>query len=95
MVGRQTPDIPCTALFADSEWQALYGFVHKTKELPQAVPTLGQAILWIAKLGGYTDRRRDAHPGTTVIWRGIARLYDIVDAWQVFRMLFSDKSDDC
>jgi len=35
-------------------------------------------------LGGYTDRRKNAHPGTTVLWRGLSRLYDIASAWQVF-----------
>ena len=78
---------PCTAIYEDIEWQALYGFVHETKKLPLAVPTLGQANLWIAKLGGYTDRRRTAHPGTTVMWRGLARLYDIAHAWRVFSSL--------
>jgi hypothetical protein len=95
MVGRKTPDIPCTVLFEDNEWQALYGFVYETRKLPPQVPTLGQAILWIAKLGGYTDRRHNAHPGTTVIWRGLSRLYDIANAWRVFSILSLDRSDDC
>lgn len=87
MQGRETPTLPCTALFEVAEWQALYMFTFKTKTLPAAVPTLAEVILWIAQLGGYTDRRKNAHPGTTVIWRGLARLSDIAAAWQVFNSL--------
>ena len=87
MQGRETPTLPCTALFEAAEWQALYMFTYKTKTLPTTIPTLAQMILWIAQLGGYTDRRTDAHPGTTVIWRGLVRLSDITTAWQVFNSL--------
>ena len=95
MMGRQSPNIPCTDIFDAMEWQALYGFTHKTAEMPTTVPTLGDVILWIAKLGGYTDRRKNAHPGTIVMWRGLSRLYDIANAWRVSSMLFANKSDDC
>ena len=87
MQGRETPDLPCTAIFDAAEWQALYVFTHKTKKLPATVPTLADVMLWIAKLGGYTDRRKDAHPGTTVLWRGLQRAYDILTAWQLFSSL--------
>lgn len=87
MQGRETPTLPCTVLFEAAEWQALYMFTYKTKTLPVTIPTLAQMILWIAQLGGYTDRRKDAYPGTTVIWRGIVRLSDITTAWQVFNSL--------
>lgn len=84
MQGRETPDVPCTVIFDATEWQALYIFTYKTRKLPVTVPKLADVILWIAKLGGYTDRRKNAYPGTTVIWRGLSRLHDIAAAWQVF-----------
>lgn len=82
--GRQTPALACTTLFDAAEWQALYAFTFKTRTLPAAVPTLAEAILWIARLGGYTDRRKTAHPGTIVIWRGLLRLSDITATWCLF-----------
>jgi len=94
MMGRQAPDMPCTAIFDASEWQALYGFMHQTVHVPPTVPTLGDVIHWIARLGGYTDRRKNAHPGTTVMWRGLQRMNDIAAAWRVFSMLFLNKCDD-
>jgi hypothetical protein len=87
MQGRETPTAPCTVLLEVSEWQALYVFTFKTRKLPTATPTLGEVVLWIAQLGGYTDRRKPAHPGTTVIWRGLSRLSDIAVAWQMFNSL--------
>jgi hypothetical protein len=87
MQGREMPNLPCTVLFETAEWQALYMFTFKSKTLPAAIPTVAEVILWIAQLGGYTDRRKNAHPGTTVIWRGLARMSDIAAAWQVFNSL--------
>jgi len=84
MQGRQTPQVPCTAVLEPIEWQALYAFHFQTRKMPPAVPTLTEAMLWIARLGGYADRRKNAHPGTTVLWRGLSRLYDIANAWRVF-----------
>jgi len=39
---------------------------------------LSHYIIRIAKLGGYLGRANDPAPGNTVMWRGIARLTDIV-----------------
>ena len=35
----------------------------------------------VARLGGYLARRHDAPPGAIVIWRGFARLVDLVDGY--------------
>ena len=40
--------------------------------------TLSHYLIKLAKLGGYLARKSDAPPGPTVIWRGLARLHDIV-----------------
>ncbi|WP_272849136.1 IS4 family transposase [Paracoccus alcaliphilus] len=36
-----------------------------------------------ARLGGYLDRTSDAPPGTTVIWRGLSRLADLVEGARI------------
>lgn len=38
-------------------------------------------MLRVARLGGYLARRQDAPPGATVMWRGFARLVDLVDGY--------------
>lgn len=86
MVGRETPDMPCTAIFEAHEWQSLYCFIHKTNTPPDEPPTLKQATRWIAQLGGFLGRKRDGDPGVTVLWRGLQRFHDIVDTWLIFHL---------
>jgi hypothetical protein len=83
-LGRVDPNLPCTAVFADHEWQALYAFVHKSPVVPEQFPSLQEAILWVAKLGGFLARESDGSPGVKVLWRGWRRLYDISETWLLF-----------
>ncbi len=52
-----------------------------TPTLPEATPTIRQAVRWIAQLGGFLGCKGDGEPGVTVIWRGWQRLQDITDTW--------------
>ena len=70
MPSRAGPDVPCTALLAREEWQALYGAIHRTPTPPETPPSLRQAVHWIAQLGGFLARRGDGEPGATVVWKG-------------------------
>jgi hypothetical protein len=84
MLGRETPAVPCTVAFDDAEWQALYGFVHRTPRVPAQPPTLREAVRLVAGLGGFLGRKGDGDPGTQTLWLGLQRLADIVAAWQIF-----------
>jgi hypothetical protein len=83
MLGRQLPDLPCTAVLEAQEWQALYCFIHQVATPPTTPPTLQQATRWIAQLGGFLGRKADGHPGVTTLWRGLQRLHDITTIWQL------------
>lgn len=85
MLGRTVPHLPCSVIFEEHEWKSLYCFVHKTPTPPELPPSLNEAIRMIARLGGFLGRKRDGHPGPTVLWRGLQRLSDISMAWIVFR----------
>lgn len=78
------PATPCTEVLSSDEYRALYCKTHRTRNLPEKIPTLTEATMWIAKLGGFLGRKHDGEPGVTVIWRGWQRLYDIVDDWKIF-----------
>jgi hypothetical protein len=80
-IARHDPDAPCTAILADHEWQALYCAIHQTDQLPDRLPSVHQAVRWIAQLGGFLARSGDREPGITVIWRGWARLSDFAALW--------------
>ena len=79
------PDVACTALLEESEWQALYCHIHQTTQVPPTPPTLAQAVRWIAQLGGFLGRTGDGPPGVTVLWRGFQRLVDLTAMYHVFR----------
>lgn len=84
MAGREMPNWPCTAILEADEWRALYCFIHQVSQPPPTPPTLREVTRWIAQLGGFLGRTRDGQPGTTVLWRGLQRLHDIVVSWQLF-----------
>ena len=83
-LGRETPDVPCTVYFTDSEWKALTTFTSKTKTPPQIPPSLNEAVRRLGKLGGHLGRNGDGEPGTEVLWRGMARLADIEIAYDLY-----------
>jgi hypothetical protein len=83
-LGREMPEVPCTVYFEEIEWQALVGFLRKDPKPPAHPPTLREAILMVASLGGFLGRKGDGEPGTQTIWLGLQRLDDIVEAWKVF-----------
>ena len=82
--GEETPDVPCTVYFTDSEWKALTTFSTKNKTPPPTPPTLNEAVRLLAKLGGHLGRESDGHPGTEVLWRGMARMADIEAAYILY-----------
>ncbi len=59
-LNRQTPEAPCTVVFAEDEWQAVWQVTTK-KPLPAEPPPLGKFIRLLAQLGGYNNRAR-IHP---------------------------------
>jgi hypothetical protein len=96
MVGRETPSMPCTAVLEQDEWQALYCFIHQVSTPPATPPVLRDVTRWIAQLGGFLGRQHDGQPGSTVLWRGLQRLHDIVLTWQLLhpRLLAHDVGKD-
>ena len=84
-LGRETPDVPCTVYFTDSEWKALTTFATKTKTPPATPPCLNDAVRLLGKLGGHLGRNGDGQPGAEVLWRGMARLADIEMAYELYQ----------
>jgi hypothetical protein len=81
LIARTHPAAPCTTLLTDHEWKVLYCKVNRTTALPPQPPTLHEAIIWIARLGGFLARKNDGQPGTIPLWRGWKRLTDLTQGW--------------
>lgn len=74
MLGRETPDLPCTVFFKDVEWKALCCYVNKTRVAPPKPPPLSKAMFMVGAMGGHLGRKGDGFPGTQTLWRGLQRL---------------------
>ncbi len=85
LMGRATPELSATTLFAPSEIAMLLDYArHMGFTLPcqadaQTMPeldavSLGEAVLLVARLGGYLNRRNDAPPGHQLVWEGYVRM---------------------
>jgi len=82
-LARRQPEHPCTRALSTPEWQVLFRTRYPTAALPTQPPPLGQAVRWIARLGGFLDRAGDGEPGVKVLWRGLRRLEDLTVGWQL------------
>jgi len=83
MLGRETPEVPCTVFFKDIEWKALCCYVNKSSIVPEQPPTLGEAMRMVGSIGGHLGRKSDGPPGTQVLWRGIQRLDTAVEMYAI------------
>lgn len=83
LIARTDPKTPCTKLLADHEWKVLYLKVNEKMKLPKTLPTIGETVIWIARLGGYLARKNDGPPGMIVLWRGWKRLTDLTIGWDL------------
>ena len=84
-IGRETPEVPCTVVFEDSEWRGAWAFVKREAKIPDEPPKLGEFVRLIGRLGGHLGRKRDGEPGPMSMWRGLQRLPDIAGMWTILR----------
>ncbi|MGB0563221.1 MAG: IS4 family transposase, partial [Spirulinaceae cyanobacterium] len=79
---RLTPEASCELILEPAEWRLLRRkFVPKSRS--KKPPTLRQAMLWIARLGGFLARKGDGEPGVKTLWRGYTRLHHLLEGSQL------------
>ncbi len=79
---RQNPELPCDTILETHEWQSLYCHIHDVPIPSSQPPSIEQAVVWIAQLGGFLARKHDGFPGVKTLWRGLSRLHDIASTWK-------------
>ncbi|HKI86196.1 MAG TPA: IS4 family transposase [Thermoanaerobaculia bacterium] len=84
MLGRETPEVPCTVFFNDVEWKTLCCFATKNPAPPETPPTMAGAVRMVGQIGGHLGRKSDGPPGTQVLWRGLQRLEVAVETVELF-----------
>jgi len=85
MLARTVPDAPWSVLLEPDAWPALSCAIPRVPTPPAAPPTRGQAVTWIAQLGGCVGRRRSDRPGPEVMWRGFQHLGDLTTMYGIMR----------
>ena len=76
-LGRELPDLSPEVLLDDIEIRVLKTIFKGKKARP--LTTLYDAIVLIAKLGGYLDRKNDPPPGYEVFWKGYSTFQNMCD----------------
>ena len=77
MLSRDAQTADPAAVFTEDERHLLdQATPDRKRQVPRDLQFYVRAV---ARLGGYLDRTSDAPPGTTVIWRGLSRLADLVE----------------
>lgn len=76
MLSRVTPDAPPETALTPAEVAALDRVAGGPPPDPER--TVSHYVREVARLGGYLARAKDPPPGNMVVWRGLARLADIL-----------------
>lgn len=82
---RITPQAPSDGWLSRDEWEALAIHAARGGPPPERPPSTGEAVRMIALLGGFLGRKGDGDPGPEVLWRGMAKLRTLAEAWQIFK----------
>jgi hypothetical protein len=88
-LARTQPDLPASVELSDVELEALKvaktRIKKRTEMIPTGMPTISQAVRWIADLGGYTGKSSGGPPGSITIARGLEYLLVWADAFAFAR----------
>lgn len=82
---RELPADPVSHWLPQAQWRALYCYVHRQTTPPKNIPSVKEAVRWIAQLGGFLARKNDGSPGTKTLWRGLQQLNAMTEMWQLFQ----------
>lgn len=78
LASRKTSKIPCTRILSNQELRVIAISKHcKNKNI--MLMEAHEAVLVIAKLGGFLNRNSDGPPGMTAIWKGWKALYERIE----------------
>jgi hypothetical protein len=80
---RTDPDQPASQVLTPDEEEVLLRDAEAHNRRPTSPLRLVDAVVLIAKLGGYLGRKNDGPPGWLTLWRGYRRLCALVDGYKL------------
>lgn len=72
LLGRSVPELPAEILFSDIEIRVLSAWARTVAAQPPK--SLGEAVILVARIGGYMNRNNDPPPGHELMWYGYQNL---------------------
>ena len=84
-INRTNPDASVRIVLSEIELNTLAALANRKSKKRVQIKTVRDAVIEIAKLGGFLARRNDGSPGPTVIWRGWQRLSHSVFAVEAYK----------
>jgi transposase-like protein len=83
---RHQPEAEAGACITPTEEAVLRARFESAKTGTSGRPlSLGQAMRWIAQMGGHPGMPSSPPPGAETLWRGLTRLHIMADAWLLFQ----------
>jgi len=83
LLARTQPTLSADVEFSEVELHALLVLKRRNRkqneDIPDGVPSIAQATIWLAELGGYTGKSSGGPPGTITISRGLMKLRGAAD----------------
>lgn len=78
---RERPEASASEWLSEQECRVLSCWATQSvKVVP--TPSIKQAVIWIAKLGGFLARKGDGEPGVQSLWLGLQQLQPMVQLWK-------------
>jgi hypothetical protein len=88
LVSRTVPNGLASDFLAEDEWKVLFVRFNPASRVPKHPPSLRKVTMWIAQLGGFLARKGDGSPGITHIWRGLAKLADMMVGMRIYSNIY-------
>jgi hypothetical protein len=89
VLARTAPDEPALGTFTQHELDALIlmkrRYAKRTEHIPDEVPTIAQAVRWLADLGGYAGHKSSGRPGAVTLRRGLEFITPVAVALEALK----------
>jgi hypothetical protein len=80
---RQPETLKAREYFGEDELEVLKRWQLKNGRTVNVEPTVREVVRLIAQLGGFLARKRDGEPGSMTLWRGLERLSQMTQGYQL------------
>ncbi len=91
LLGREVPEAAAEIMFTETELRILADYASLYKK--PSVTNLASAVLLVAIMGGFRNRKSDRWPAVDVMWRGYSRLENFALAYQMRDQAHPGKSN--